>query len=223
MVTSSIDSLRLLMERGPDSTKVGVFNYQNTGYGLLRLIIAYADGYGKLSPDVDIKSLSAGTAMFYKNAVKKYLLIPAGVDSAECMINEPYPAFQYPFPYNNEPGELTGDPDLTAFAGGFGWYMSAHEVGKVLNAVFVKKEILSSGTLQELSALEYPIRVRHGKYGTFFGNGGDWGHPIKPNGWRGIHTYFHCLPENIVVVVFMNSGESSPARRMMKAYVRSFE
>jgi CubicO group peptidase (beta-lactamase class C family) len=223
MVSSSADSLQVLMERGPDPGKVGVFNYQNTSYGLLRIVIAYADGFKEPAPDTPIALLAATTGLVYKDAVNKYLFIPAGVDSADCRITEAYPTLQYPFPYDNEPGELTGEPDLTAIAGGFGWYISTLDAGKVLNAVFVRKRILSATSLQELASFGYPVNVRKGKYGSYFGNGGDWGHPIKPSGWRGIHTFFYCYPDDLIVVVFVNSGEGSPARRIMRAYRRSFE
>ncbi len=223
LVSSSVDSLQVLMERGPDPAKVGVFNYQNTGYGLLRILIAYSDGYKEPSNDADRQSLAVATAVLYKRAVNRYLFIPSGVDSADCRIDEPYPAFHYPFPYNNEPGELTGNPDLSPFAGAFGWFMSADDAAKVLDAVFIRRKILSATTLQQFSALEFPVHLRKDQYGDYFGSGGDWGHPLKPQGWRGIHTYYYCFPDNIMVVVFQNSGQGSPAARMMRAYLRAFE
>jgi CubicO group peptidase (beta-lactamase class C family) len=227
-LSSNTDSLKKIMERGPNPEKRGKFNYQNTSYGLLRIIIGYAEGYKELRSAADSLVVGIVTAKMYKAFINTYLLMPAGINSADCSITEIEPAFQYPFPYANENGELTGaggkltNGDLSEYAGGFGWYLSAAETAKLINATFVDKKILSKNTLEALFKIEFPFRVRKNAHGEHFGSGGDWGHPIKNNGWRGIHAYYYCFPEDIVVTVFVNSGEGSPTKRVIRAYEKAF-
>ncbi|NUO03494.1 MAG: beta-lactamase family protein [Saprospiraceae bacterium] len=228
-LSSGTDSLRKLMEKGPNPEKRGKFNYQNTSYGLLRIIIGYATGYKELQPEADALVVGVITAKMYKNFVNEYLFKPAGIPLADCSITDLAPAFQYPFPYGNEPGELTGfgspsgNGDLSEYAGGFGWYLSTTDAAKFINAIFVRKKILSEKTLTALFQLDFPFKIRKNAYGEYFGSGGDWGHPVKDKGWRGIHAYYYCFPEDVVVTVFVNSGEGSPTKRVVHAYEQAFK
>jgi CubicO group peptidase (beta-lactamase class C family) len=221
-VSSHLDSLQIYMRNGPDSTKVGKFHYQNTSYGLLRVIIAYASGMKRYSVDFNAKALTLAISNQYKKFIQENIFVPAGINGAECHSQDTEPAMQYPFPYQNEPGEPTGDADLSAYAGGFGWYLSAEDVVRLMNAVVVKKKIVGPQVMDELAKLEFPIKIRNGNYGSYFLSGGDWGHPTKTGGWRGIHAYYFCFPENLVVTVFMNSGDSPPTKRVMRAYNSAF-
>lgn len=228
-VSSCADSLRLLMERGPNPSKIGVFNYQNTSHGLLRIIIAYVVGYKEYSPELNSNILSVVTANMYTDFVNEYLFRPAGITWADCRITDNEPALGYPFPYNNEAGELTGfgglksDGNLGEYAGGFGWYLSATEAGIFINSVFFERNILNKKTLTQLFDMEFPFKIRMGKYAAYFGSGGDWGHPTKPKGWQGIHAYFYCFPDNLIITVFMNSGDGTPTGPLLRAYNHSFK
>jgi CubicO group peptidase (beta-lactamase class C family) len=226
-LSSHTDSLRNILERRPNPKKKGVFHYQNTSYGLLRIIIGYAQGYQELQPGADSAVVGVMTANMYKAFVNEQILKPAGVTFSDCKITDTEPAFQYPFPYANEPGELTGtgslmnNGDLSEYAGAFGWYLSAVDAAKLMSATFVERKILSSNVLTELFNLEFPFKIRRNAYTEYFASGGDWGHPIKDNGWRGIHAYYYCFPDGIVVTVFLNSGEGSPTRRVLRAYQKA--
>jgi CubicO group peptidase (beta-lactamase class C family) len=222
--SSYYDSLKVIMEKGPDLNKVDTFHYQNASYGLLRIIIAYAEGYRPFSTTISNKVTSASIANRYKKYVRTYILEPAGIQDADCKITDEIPAFQYPFPYNFEPGEITGsggsfeNGDLSEYAGAFGWYLSASDAGKFANAIFVKRSILSEEVFSQLVALGFPFRIRKGLHGEYVASGGDWGHPVKPNGWRGIHAYYYWFPGETIVTVFINSGEGSPTQRVFRAY-----
>ncbi|HEX2629696.1 MAG TPA: serine hydrolase domain-containing protein [Chitinophagaceae bacterium] len=226
-VTSGMDSLQRIMERGPDTSKVGKFNYQNTGYGLLRIIIAYAAGLKEYAGNILDDALPAVCAEQYVRFVNENIFAPAGILPAACRIMENEPALYYPFPSGDAKGQLTGSGtrsggDLSLYAGGFGWYLSLHDAGQLLTALFYSKKILSAAVLDQLISFKFPFNIRQGKLGTYFGTGGDWGNPLPGGRWAGIHTYFLCFPENIRVIVFMNSGEGSPGGKMMRAYRNSF-
>lgn len=227
-VSSSFDSLRILLEKGPNVEKIGKFNYQNTSYGLLRIIIAYLAGFKEFIPDISNDAWAITTSNMYIKFINDSILQPAKITHADCAISDPEPAFRYSFPLNGQPGELTGnsvgvpDGNLTLYAGGFGWYLSVEDAGKLLNAVFYEKRILSPIILEQLTELNFPLTIRTWKYGNYFGTGGDWGHPVKPAGWAGIHAYFYCFPDNIRIIVFVNSGEGSPTRRILNAYKNAF-
>ena len=220
-LSSGFDSLRSLLDKGPDTSKIGVFNYQNTSYGLLRIVIGYAVGCS-LAPQSTNRVISEVTATTYLHFVIDHILRPAGIDSAECRIIDNEPALSYPFPYHNEQGNLTGDGDLSEYAGAFGWYLSLNDATKLVNTVMFSSKVVSRDILNQLVDLGFPFIVRKGRYGTYFGTGGDWGHPLKPSGWAGIHTYFICFPEKVLAAVFTNSGEGSPSKRIMTAYNAAF-
>lgn len=226
-ITSGMDSLKQKMERGPDTSKIGKFNYQNTGYGLLRIIIAYAAGLKEYAGNILTEALPAIAAEQYVQFVNEYIFAPAGILPAACRITESDPALYYPFPPDDAKGVLTGTGartggDLTLYAGGFGWYLSADDVGKLLTAVFYSKKILSTTILDQLISFKFPFNIRQGRLGTYFGTGGDWGSPLPGGKWAGIHTYFLCFPGDIRVVVFVNSGEGSPSGKMLRGYRNSF-
>lgn len=228
-ISSKTDSLRRLLEKGPNPDKRGKFNYSNTSYGLLRIVIGYASGYKELQPAADSAVVGVVTADLYEAFINKYLFGPAGIASASCAMTDQEPAFQYPFPYDNEPGELTGSGgksletgNLREYAGGFGWYLSAFEAAQLINATFVTKKILSTDALNGLWETGFPFVIRKNVHGEHFGSGGDWGHPVEGKGWRGIHAYYYCFPEGIVATVFVNSGDGPPTKRVIRAYGASF-
>lgn len=66
--------------------------------------------------------------------------------------------------------------------------------------------------------LGFPFRIRKDQFCERLGSGGDWGHPVKPKGWRGIHAYYFWFPDQTIVTVFVNSGEGSPTARVQRAY-----
>lgn len=227
-LSSKTDSLRRLMEKGPNPDKRGKFNYSNTSYGLLRIVIGYASGYQELQPAADSLVVGIVTADLYEAFINQYLFGPAGISSATCAITDKEPAFQYPFPYENETGELTGgggkyleNGNLHEYAGGFGWYLSAVEAATLINATFVNNKILSKDALSGLWELGFPFAIRKNVHGEHFGSGGDWGHPVEGKGWRGIHAYYYCFPEGIVATVFVNSGQGAPTKRVIRAYEAS--
>lgn len=229
--SSSYDSLKAILSRSANLEKKGKFNYQNTGYGLFRIIIAYLTGYKEFK-GVSADVASVATASHYVKFVNDSILQPAGVRHAQCSVEDAdtEPVLRYSFPADGLPGVLSGtagsasqNGELTTFAGAFGWYLSVDDVGKLLNAVFYKKRILSTKTVQELIAMNFPLRVRNGKYGEYFGTGGDWGGPLKPKGWAGIHAYYYCFPDNTTAIVFVNSGEGAPSGKILRAYHNSFK
>lgn len=223
-VSSYYDSLKVIMEKGPDSSKAGTFHYQNASYGLLRIIIAYAHGYRPFTSTINSSVASICIANVYKKYVNTYVLEPSGINGADCTITDEIPAFHYPFPYNAESGEITGSAgtvqngDLSEYAGAFGWYMSARDAGKFATAIFVQRNILSEKVFAQLLALGFPWRIRKGLHGEYVASGGDWGHPVKPNGWRGIHAYYYWFPDKTIVTVFLNSCDEPPSQRVFRAY-----
>ncbi len=223
-VTSGYDSLQKILERGPNPDKTGKFNYQNTGYGVLRIVIAYLSGFRELSPAVPHHVSAVAISRLYEKFVNEYLLQPAGITHAACAETETEPVLRYSFPPDSLPGVLTGSDDgsLALTAGGFGWYLSVTDIGKLLNAVFYTKKIISPSILHELVDMEFPFRIRQFTYGNYFGTGGDWGAPLKPTGWAGIHTYFICFPGDVHVIAFTNSGEGSLGPKIMRAFRNSF-
>lgn len=225
--SSHIDSLRVSLENGPSDKFIGVFNYQNISYGLLRIITAYALGLIESSADTKPGILSLKTANAYINFVNEYLFKPAGLSPVVCFEASTNPVLMYPYPYNNEHGYLSGgapgapNGNLTEFAGGFGWYLSVKDLSIFLNSVFFKKTIIKPENLDRLMSLNFPLKINEDKFGKYFGSGGDWTTPAEATARGGVHAYFYFFPGKMQVVVFVNSGDSGLRNLIIPAYKSS--
>lgn len=225
--SSHIDLLRNYLENGPSDKFVGIFNYQNISYGLLRIITAYTLGLTESSADSAAGILSLKTANAYINFVNEYLFKPAGLSRIVCFEASTNPVLMYPFPYNNEHGYLSGggggvpNGNLTEYAGGFGWYLSVKELSIFLNSVFFKKIIIKPENLDRFMSLNFPLKINEEKFGKYFGSGGDWSTPAEAAVRGGIHTYYYFFPGNVQVVAFVNSGDKALRSLIFSAYKNS--
>lgn len=229
VVTSSVDTLKLLLEKGPDETRVGKFNYQNTSYGLLRIITAYLLGYRELSDDASDSIKAVAIANLYINYVKEKIFKPAGVVNVACKMETADPAFMYAYPHNNLSGVISGvgtdkgDGDLSVYAGGFGWYISVSDLARLFQQVFGSRTILSKEELDGLLQVNYPVRLYKNKYGEYLQGGGDWRFNKSGQEYTcGLQTSYYIFPDNIQLVVFHNSAFSARGS-VMRTYLGSFE
>lgn len=220
--SSCLDTLKVLMERGPNINLIGKFNYQNTSYALFRLIIGFINKPEIYDCKIQEKVLSISSANSYESFIIENIFKPIKISNVACRILDSEPALQYPFPYNNEAGELTGESNLVEYAGGFGWYMSTYDALNLFSKLFNGKCIISDKTLSDLFEIGYPFRINKGKMCSYVSSGGDWGHPTDNGSWRGIHAYYFYFPDNIVMTCFLNSGDSPPTKKVLRCYENSF-
>ncbi len=226
-VSSCYDSLKQHIQDGPDTNKIGKFNYQNISYGVLRIIIARAVDSTVFNNNASTVALSATNT--YQQFVNQYLFSPCGIANAFCMETGTRPVLVYPFPYNGQHGYITGrtgvndDGNLSDYVGGLGWYLSLHELSIFLNNVFYKGSILNEKVRTELLQNGFPFKLNTVSFGEYFGTGGDWMAPIniKPRG--GIHAYYYFFPGNIMTVVFVNSGDRGLRDLIINSYTEALK
>lgn len=218
--TSSNDSLRMLLERGPDTTVAGKFHYQNTSYGLLRIIMVHMLGYTEQS--------NQSIADLYINYVKKKVMEPAGIMNAACKVVTRDTTYMYPDPFDNRSGIVSGtsgastDGNLSDYAGGFGWYLSVNDLGLLMSNLFNNEKILTKIELNELLSTNFPIRLYKNTNTEYRQGGGDWRMTKTGTDYVcGLQTSYYIFSNNTQLIVFHNSAFNARAM-IMKAYINCF-
>ncbi len=182
---------------------VGGYQYENTNFGLCRILISIING------DID-KNANFGimndvtwdliTINAYRNYVQAKVLTPAGVASAGFTTPASNNAFAYRFPHLNLGGWDSGN--LSTVSGGAGWRLSVNEVLKVMDHLRRKNTILPAAKAQYLLDNKLGLdRVINTPAGKMYDKNGSWG--------TGAGDTEQCvatfLPGGYEIVVFVNS------------------
>jgi len=214
---SSTDFATMKSEIAAGVTAVGGSQYENTNFGLCRILIAVINGdinknanYGVVNDAAwDVITINA-----YRNYVQAKVLTPAGVASAGFTTPASNNAFAYRFPHLNLGGWNSGD--LSSVSGGAGWRLSVNEVLKVMDHLRRKNTILPVAKAQYLLDNRLGLdRVINTPAGKMYDKNGSWG--------TGAGETEQCvatfLPGGYEIVVFVNSpigAESASLRNMVK-------
>ncbi len=111
--------VQTMVGAGPDSSKVGKFNYSNSGYALLRIVLPYlVDGPAAYEPFEWTPSVNAElTAISYRSYVRNRIFDPIGLSEVDDFYTGPLPETIYfdagkkAVPDNiNIPGYIPGPP-----------------------------------------------------------------------------------------------------------------
>jgi len=196
---------------------VGGYQYENTNFGLCRILISVINGdisknanFGGVN-DVtwDLITINA-----YRNYVQAKVLTPAGVASAGFTTPASNNAFAYRFPHLNQGGWNSGD--LSSVSGGAGWRLSVTEVLKVMDHFRRKNTILPVAKAQYALDNGFGIdRIINTPAGKLYDKNGSWGDGAG-NTEQCVATF---LPGGYEIVVFVNSPIGAGAaslRNMVK-------
>lgn len=182
---------------------VGGYQYENTNFGLCRILISVINGdidknanFGGLNDTTwDLITINA-----YRNYVQAKVLTPAGVASAGFTTPASNNAFAYRFPHLNLGGWDSGN--LSSVSGGAGWRLSVNEVLKVMDHVRRKNTILTVAKAQLLLDSGLGIdRIINTPAGKMYDKNGSWGDGAG-NTEQCVATF---LPGGYEIVVFVNS------------------
>lgn len=182
---------------------VGGYQYENTNFGLCRILISVINGdiaqnanFGAAN-DVtwDLITINA-----YRNYVQAKVLTPAGVASAGFSTPASNNAFAYRFPHLNLGGWDSGN--LSTVSGGAGWRLSVNEVLKVMDHFRRKNTIMTAAKAQFALDNGFGIdRIINTPAGKMYDKNGSWGDGAG-NTEQCVATF---LPGGYEIVVFVNS------------------
>lgn len=195
------------------------FWYANENYALLRVLIPEVEGIpaATLKPLVaadqagDWGPISREYADRYIAYVNQAVFSTAGLPTLFCKVTDAEPALSYKskndpkdkwnFTTLSAPGEDWGD--MTEVCGSQGWFLSAHEMAKALQAIMTPDKILHGRILDSMKT---------GQLGVYFSDHGNglqsWSHGgYHPSEWnRGeINTVLVHFNRGVSIGVIVNS------------------
>jgi len=188
---------------GVNAGDVGDGQYENTNFGLCRILIPIINGDISKNANFGVNNdlvWDVCTISAYRNYVQAKVFTPAGVNNAGFAPPNTNAAFAYHFPHANLGGWNSGD--LSTLAGGVGWRLSVKEVLDVMNHVRRKNTILTVAQAQYLldnklgldRAINTPAGKMYDKNGSWASGGG--------SAEKCVATF---LPDGYEIVVFVNS------------------
>lgn len=210
--TGGSDSDYLFMKgkvaAGVPANKVGTYDYENMNFGLCRILIAIING--DVDKDLHLQVLLAPfndpawddlTLQAYKNYVQAKVFAPAGVTNAT--LDHPAgDALAYGFPAGAG-GWNSGD--VSSYAGGAAWHLSASQMLDVMNAFRRKGTIMP--TPRAIAMLDNGFGIdliQDTPIGKLYNKNGRW-----QNGARAEQSLAYFLPQNMELVVLTNSPVSA--------------
>ncbi len=128
---TTIDNLKTGIEQGILLPDKAVFSYNNSNFGLMRIIIARL-----VVNDFNPAGPTAGEefGLTYISAVNRQIFRPAGLSDIRCQPDMDSPAQCYQFPTNKTSGTDFGN--TSEYCGALGWNMSAKELSTVGSKLF---------------------------------------------------------------------------------------
>lgn len=217
------------------------FHYANINYTLLRVAIAYLVDGGTIEDMIqsgDEADVPEFVAQTYIQAVRDYILIPAGVDSrADVRVwddnssNFSASTCFYNFSNLSIAGYVHPDQTLTGSGAG-GWYLNANEYISVIAAFFHKEYPLLD--VDEVTETGEPARTRLGMYANNYASSSLNRDYYIHNGayddgrGRGARAFWLHIPkEDVQVMVQMNSANNGftvgeAETLIMQAYDNAF-
>lgn len=205
---TSYQTMKTTIQRGVAGSGADAeYAYQNTNFGLMRIMIPILNG------DVDRSAVFSTyenindqiwdglTIGFYRDYLQAHVFGPAGVQSAGFL---PLPAaadgaVAYKFPALNSHGWNSGD--TSTVAGGAGWRLTLSDLMKVVNHFRRKGTIVPNDTAQLILDSKLGIDQNiETPLGRIYNKNGGW-----HNNGRTEQSVVYFMPNGIEVGVFVNS------------------
>ena len=169
----SYAELQQCMAAGVQDTAYHVWQYNNSNYGLLRIILPTLENPNALMVNTP-EGLASGYATRYIAYVRQNVLAPAGITDAECKPRGRFPGQAYQFP-DGVGAAGTDFGDMTLTCASQGWNLSARQLGKWMGT-FLYTDAIVPASLSE--------RMRVEGLGLYSG----W---IKPGVWATEHGGYY--------------------------------
>ena len=174
--------------------------YNNSHHSMFRLIIPNLVGASPVSGESEEE--------FYARAFSDYVdsvvFDPLQINASH--VPPPTPALYYAFPHNNAAGLGTGaNWTYTADPGGYGWYLSAVDLVKILVYLHETEELISEAMREIMNQDEMGYwNSRTGEHGRYLMKGGSWGYTVD-SVLQGTQSIAGRFPFGVTVAVIANS------------------
>jgi hypothetical protein len=207
----SFPTMKALIAGGVATADLGVYSYQNTNFGICRILLPVMNGTipantifpGFLEDPIwDFVTIKA-----YFDYVAQHLFQPAGV-SGPTLSHPDSDALAYSFP----PGAGWNSGDLTNESGGAGWHMSVDDLLDVMGSFRRQGTIMPPAAAQTMLDDSFGIDlIQLTKLGMLYNKSGYW--VSGDNQTEQSLVYF--LPRDMELVVLTNSpiGKAAPLFR----------
>lgn len=205
--STDFPTMRQLVAAGVTPNLPTSFTYENTNFGLQRILIATLGGYVKRNLNLGLAGLNdsvwnAATTAAYEDYVEKNIFAPAGVTNAGF---EKTADTAIAYAINGGPGWNSGD--LSWRAGSGGWHLSVDEILDVVGTYRYTGKIVSTGEAGSAIANRYGL---DGRWSTTMGfvyhKNGSWIEQANcPVGQRQEQSLLLLLPDNMEMALLVNS------------------
>jgi len=204
----SFPTMKALIGGGVTSANLGVYSYQNTNFGICRILLpvmngAIAAGTTFPAPTED-QTWDFITVNAYADYVAQHLYTPAGVVGPTLTHPDP-DALAYTFP----PGTGWNSGDLTTESGGAGWHMSVDDLLDVMGCFRRQSTIMLPAAAQAMLDDGFGIDlIENTNLGKLYNKNGFW---VSGAG-QTEQSLAYFLPRDMELVVLANSPIGNPGQ-----------
>src|SRR5579862_9210907 len=204
----SYPTIKALIAGGVTSANLGHYSYQNTNFGICRILLPVMNGTIAASPvypaPVEYQTWDLVTINAYAAYVQQHMFQPAGVNGPT--LTHPKPdALAYTFP----PSSGWNSGDLTTESGGAGWHMSVDDLLDVMGTFRRAGTIMSSTAAQAMLDASFGIDLTQStQLGTLYNKNGLW----ASGAGQTEQSLAYFLPRDMELVVLANSPIGNPGK-----------
>lgn len=213
---SSYEALRGLVAGGVVDKR---FDYDNANFAMMRVLSARLQGIDLGQPlyaKADQGALAATMFLTWAQSLFGSVGVPF---SCEPLASAP--TIDYRFPPDGNPGNVDGAKSLSC--GGFGVFMSASDLARVLTNLRYTGNLLSAATYQQMKSGYlgfanplYNYDYAQGVFGKYFVHGGDWDYTSGSSG--GLNTCVMLFPINVEAAIVINSSGKASGVGFSRGY-----
>jgi hypothetical protein len=197
----SYPTMKALIAGGVTTADLGAYSYQNTNFGICRILLPVMNGTIPASTNfpapLEDQSWDYATIAAYTDYCGQYLFQPAGVSG---------PTLTHPNPdalaYNFPPVTGWNSGDLTTESGGAGWHMSVGDLLDVMGCFRRGGTIMAAAAAQTMLDDSFGIDlIESTNLGTLYNKNGLW----EAGTGQTEQSLAYFLPRDMELVVLANS------------------
>jgi CubicO group peptidase (beta-lactamase class C family) len=204
----SYPTMKALIAAGVTTANLGVYSYQNTNFGICRILLPVMNGTipanTTFPPATEDQDWDFATVAAYAAYVAQNLFQPAGA-SGPTLTHPDSDALAYTFP----PSAGWNSGDLTTESGGAGWHMSVDDLLDVMGCFRRQSTIMSPAAAQTMLDDSFGIDlIESTNLGTLYNKNGLW----ESGAGQTEQSLAYFLPRDMELVVLANSSIGNPGQ-----------
>jgi CubicO group peptidase (beta-lactamase class C family) len=190
------DSLQFYISQGVGPK---VYDYSNSNYALFRVILPHLWGVTPWAPGADLDEITAEMYVYY---MQENIFKPIGIDArVDNSVQDP--TLYYSFPESVD-GGVGGDTDFKMTCGGFGWYLSSHDMANFAAHMYFDEQFFPSHLREQMEDDELGWFGNSGDHGTYYSHNGGWRY-TNPEPPRGLRSCLIHFPNGVQTALVVNS------------------